>query len=278
MSNYKISFIGGGNMAEAILSKALSSGIADRTDMTVCDISQERRNYLKEKYSIEVYESADDAVGSADIIFFAVKPQHFAGAVETFDKLLDGKAVVSIMAGVSIKKIKDTIKSDCRVLRVMPNTPALVGAGMSVLCTETDLHDDEHAFVKSIFQALGETEILSEKYIDAVTGVSGSGPAYVYMFIEAMADAGVLNGLPRDTAYKLAAQTVLGAGKMIIDTKLHPGKLKDMVSSPGGTTIEAVASLEKDGLRNAVINAVNACTKKSKSLGKATKEKSNEKN
>ena len=272
MSNYKISFIGGGNMAEAILSKALSSDIASCDDITVCDISKTRRIYLKEKYSVKAYELTDEAAQSADIIFLAVKPQYFADAVGTFGEIFREKAVVSIMAGVSVKKIKDTIKSDCRVLRIMPNTPALVGAGMSVLCTETDLHDDELTFVRSVFEALGETEMLSEKYIDAVTGVSGSGPAYVYMFIEAMADAGVLNGLPRDIAYKLAAQTVLGAGKMVIDTKMHPGKLKDMVSSPGGTTIEAVASLEKDGLRSAVINAVNACTNKSKTLGKTSNE------
>ena len=265
-------------MAEAILSKALSSGIASCDDIAVCDISQARRNYIKEKYSVKVYELTDEAVESADIIFLAVKPQYFSDAVEDSGEVFEGKAVVSIMAGVSVKKIKDSIKSDCRVLRIMPNTPALVGAGMSVLCSETDLYEEELAFVRNIFEALGETEILSEKYIDAVTGVSGSGPAYVYMFIEAMADAGVLNGLPRDIAYKLAAQTVLGAGKMVIDTKMHPGKLKDMVSSPGGTTIEAVASLEKDGLRSAVINAVNACTNKSKLLGKTTKEKSNEEN
>ncbi|EEL87777.1 Pyrroline-5-carboxylate reductase [Bacillus cereus AH1272] len=166
---------------------------------------------------------------------------------------------------------EDAFGRKLKIVRVMPNTPALVGEGMSALChnalvTEKDLED-----ILNIFNSFGQTEIVNEKLMDVVTSVSGSSPAYVYMFIEAMADAAVLNGMPRDQAYKFAAQAVLGSAKMVLETGIHPGALKDMVCSPGGTTIEAVATLEEKGLRTAIISAMNRCTQKSVELSSLTK-------
>ena len=268
MSDFKIAFIGGGNMAEALISKALNVGVIENEHTMVCDISEQRLEYIGSKYGVKTIKTAKEAADFADIIVFAVKPQHFAGSVIGIKDSFKGKAVVSIMAGLKSSQIKEKLNESCRVLRVMPNTPALVGEGMSVLCAENTLTDAEFAFAKELFMAVGNVEVLSEKLFDIVTGVSGSGPAYVYMFIEALSDAGVFNGLPRDVSYKLAAQTVLGAAKMVLETNMHPGTLKDMVSSPGGTTIEAIASLENDGFRKAVINAVNKCTEKSKYLSR----------
>ena len=273
MSKFKISFIGGGNMAEAILSRVIENGVISKESVMICDIAESRLEYIKTKYDVNVTYDANVAVDFANLVFLAVKPQYFKSAVEDIKDNFKDKAVVSIMAGVPIDSIKNALGSSSKVLRVMPNTPAQVGEGMSVLCSETDFNDSELSFSKEIFSSIGEYEMLSEKYIDAVTGVSGSGPAYVYMFIEALSDAGVYNGLPRDVSYKLAAQTVLGAAKMVIETKLHPGTLKDMVSSPGGTTIEAISSLENDGFRGTVMNAVNACTEKSRYLSQGKNEK-----
>ena len=268
MSKFKISFVGGGNMAEAILSKALESGVMDKSDVTVFDISQPRLEYLNEKYGVSVTTQGKDALASSDIVFLAVKPQYFLNAVSGTEDMYADKAVVSIMAGVTIEALKSTLHKSARILRVMPNTPAMVGEGASMMCSENNLKDDEISYVKQVLGAMGLYEILSEKMMDAFIGIAGSSPAYVYMFIEAMADAGVLNGLPRDIAYKLAAQSVLGSAKMVLETGIHPGQLKDMVSSPGGTTVEALASLENDGFRGTVINAVNACVEKSKYLSR----------
>jgi len=272
MSNLKISFIGGGNMPEALLSKALLTGVLNKDNTMVCDISLERLDYMKSNYDVGVTKSAKDAVEYADIVILAVKPQHFADAVKGIEENFKYKAIISIMAGVTSKQLTETFGKSCRILRVMPNTPALVGEGMSVLCKENTLSNAEMDFAEKFFTSVGKVEIVSEKLFDIVIGISGSGPAYVYMFIEALSDAGVFNGMPRKISYKLASQTVLGAAKMVLETNLHPGMLKDMVSSPGGTTIEAIASLENDGFRKAVINAVNKCTEKSKYLSRVKDE------
>lgn len=268
MSKFKISFVGGGNMAEAILSKALECGVMKKSDVSVFDISQPRLDYLSKKYGVSVTTQGKQALESADIVFLAVKPQYFLNAVSGTENMYADKAVVSIMAGITIDTLKRTLHKTARILRVMPNTPAMVGEGASMLCSENDLTDDEIAYVEQVLGAMGIYETLSEKMMDAFIGVAGSSPAYVYVFIEAMADAAVLNGMPRDIAYKLAAQSVLGAAKMVLETGIHPGQLKDMVSSPGGTTVEALASLENDGFRGTVINAVNACVEKSKYLSR----------
>lgn len=269
MNKLKISFIGGGNMTEGFLGKAIKSNVLHPENTMVCDIHDKRLSYLKSKYKVNTTLSASHAVKYADIVIFAVKPQHFLTAIDGIHEDFADKAIISIMAGWTTEHLKNHFHKTSRVLRVMPNAPALVGEGMTVLCEQNTLKVKELEFAKCLFDAVGEYIIVKENFLDVMTGLSGSGPAYVYIFIEALSDAGVYNGMPRDLSYKVAAQTVLGAAKMVLETDIHPGALKDMVCTPGGTTIEAVASLEKNGFRNAVIRAVNACTAKSRKMSDA---------
>ena len=199
-------------------------------------------------------------------MILAVKPQYAAPALAALGDTMNGKAVISIMAGATVERIRSMIKGDIRVLRCMPNTPALVNAGAFALCNETDLTAEEKAFAEKLFTSIGIVEWMSEKLIDTACGLSGSGPAFVALFIEALADGGVLEGLPRPTAYRLAAQTVMGTAKLIMDTGMHPGQVKDMVSSPGGTTITGCQVLEEMGFRAAAIDAVQAATNRSREL------------
>lgn len=258
----KLAFIGGGNMASAILKGIINSGFVPASDITVSDFMPEKLSAFKEKGVIITSNNAQ-AVKNADAVVFAVKPDVLRKILPdfaAFDKLF-----ISIAAGVKVSELKNALGSDKRIIRVMPNTPAMVGEGMTVLC-ESDAGKSDMEFAVSLFNTIGETAVLNEKYIDAVTAVSGSGPAYIYMVIEAMADGGVLCGLPRDVAYTLAAQTVLGSAKMVLESGEHPGVLKDRVCSPGGTTIEAVYSLEQNDVRGAFIEAVKKCADKSKSM------------
>ncbi len=255
----KLSFIGGGNMASAIINGIVKSGFVPAENITVSDLMSEKLSSFKEK-GINVTSDSLAAAGSADVIIFAVKPDVLRKILPSFAGLK--KLFISIAAGVSVSELKNGLGNDADVIRVMPNTPAIVGEGMTVIC-QSDADTD---FAVKLFETIGKTVVLDEKYIDAVTAVSGSGPAYIYMVIEAMADGGVLCGLPRDVAYKLAAQTVLGSAKTVLETGEHPGVLKDRVCSPGGTTIEAVYSLEESDLRGAFIKAIRKCADKSKSM------------
>jgi pyrroline-5-carboxylate reductase len=264
MENQRISIIGGGNMPEAILRGM--AGAVPPENITVCDIDAARRTYLLEKYGVRVTAESAQAVLFAPVVLMAVKPDVCGRVLAECGELMQGKALVSIVAGWSCASIAALLPDGVRILRVMPNTPALVGEGMSVFCTEHTLEADEYAFIESIFASFGRVMSLPERYFDAVTALSGSGPAYVFLFIEALADGGVKQGLPRAAALELAAQTVLGAARMVLDSGRHPGELKDAVCSPGGTTIEAVFTLEKSGFRGAVMDAVEQCARKSKSL------------
>lgn len=264
MSKYSLGFIGAGNMASAIIKGAIDKSIISPDDIHVFDTDSNKCNILKSNSGIKIYESVNALCEGSDIILLAVKP-NVMNSVLTEIKETD-KPVVSIAAGWSADMIKGVIGAEKKVLRLMPNTPLMAGEGMSVFETPSNFSDDHRDFIENVFSALGRIEHAPLKLMDAVTAVSGSGPAYVYMFIEALADGGVLCGLPRDKAMMLAAQTVLGAAKTVIETGLHPGALKDAVCSPGGTTIEAVKSLEADGFRGAVIIAVERCAKKSKAL------------
>lgn len=261
----KLGFIGGGNMAGAIAQGVISSGVFGASDVCVCDINEEA---LK-KYPTDVKTSADnnDAL-MCDYIVLAVKPFILSKVLEEIkDKDIKDKVFVSIVAGISVDEIKSILGSSAKVVRVMPNTPAQVGEGMTVIAQPDDaVNEKELKTVLKIFDAVGKTEIMAESMINVVTGVSGSSPAYVYMMIEAMGDAGVTGGIPRETAYKLAAQSVLGSAKMVLDTGRHPGELKDMVCSPKGTTIEAVAELEKRGFRSAIIEAIKKCNEKANNI------------
>jgi len=263
----KIGFIGGGNMGGAIIGGIVSSGIYKGEDIFVVDLFEENVDRLVEKYGIERGNDNKKIAETSDILFLAVKPNVYSDVIsEIKNYVSENSVVVSIAAGKSIKEIEALFGKNIKLVRVMPNTPALVGEGMAALSGNENVTNEEVLKIADIFKCFGKAEIVPEKMMDIVTAVSGSSPAFVYMFIEAMADAAVLGGMPRGQAYKFAAQTVLGSAKMVLDTGLHPGALKDMVCSPAGTTIEAVAELEKRGLRTAVIEAVRVCEAKSKSM------------
>ncbi len=265
----KIAFLGGGNMAEALIKGMLSAGVARADHVTVNDVSVERLDFLQKTYGIFVEKSQKDAVSRADIAVLAVKPQVIDAVLATIAPVADkGKIVVSIAAGVTIERIERVLTGRPRVVRVMPNTPALVLAGAAALAAGSSATQDDLAVAGQIFAAVGRSVIVDEKLMDAVTGLSGSGPAYVFTIIEALADAGVKAGIPRPLALELSAQTVFGAAKMVLETREHPGKLRDMVTSPGGTTIAGMHELEKGKLRATLMNAVEAATNRSKELGK----------
>ena len=265
MITKKIGWIGCGNMGGAILRGALESGVISKDDAIVYDIKEEMMDKAK-GWGAALGESDADVCGKCDIVLLAVKPQQAKEALAQCGEALDGKALISIVAGVTVERLRGMISGNARILRVMPNTPAMVFEGAFALCADNDLASEEMAAAEEPFRSIGVVEKVPETLIDAVCGLSGGGPAYVAMFIEAMADGGVKQGLPRATAYRLAAQTCLGTAKMILDMDIHPGQLKDMVTSPGGTTIEGCEALEKGGMRGTVIECINVATEKSKQL------------
>ncbi len=252
-------------MAGAIAQGVIASGVCKPLDMCVCDINKDILKKYQDGVKTSVHNS--DAL-LCDYIVLAVKPFILSKVLEEIkDKNIEDKVFISIAAGISVAEIKSILGADAKVVRVMPNTPAQVGEGMTVVAKpDSAVSEDELENVVKIFDAVGKTEIMAESMINVVTGVSGSSPAYVYMMIEAMGDAGVTGGIPRDTAYKLAAQAVLGSAKMVLDTGKHPAELKDMVCSPKGTTIEAVAELEKRGFRSAIIEAIKKCNEKANNI------------
>lgn len=260
--------IGAGNMGEAILRGYLSSGYASGEQTAIFDPDAEKCRALERDLGVHVAVSLADLIEQSDLLLIAVKPNICTHLFEEqFDRFAN-KAVVSIAAGWGGERLKNALPATTRVLRVMPNTPAMIGEGMIVFESGDTLTSEERVFAETLFGAVGDVISVEPKLMDAVTAVSGSGPAYVYLFIEALADGGVKAGLPRPVALKLAAQTVKGAAMMVAETGVHPGELKDRVCSPGGTTIEAVATLEKHGFRGAVIAAVDACREKSEHMSK----------
>jgi pyrroline-5-carboxylate reductase len=264
----RMAFIGGGNMAEALVKGILAAGVAKADRMIVTDPSSDRLEHLRKTYGIMVQKGNIEAVHASDIILLCVKPQVMDKVLEEIAPAADmSKLVISIAAGVTVARIEKALAGNPRVVRVMPNTPALVLAGAAGLAAGTGATDDDMAVAKEIFGAVGRAVIVDEKLMDAVTGLSGSGPAYVFTFIEALSDAGVKAGLPRQTALELSAQTVFGAAKMAIETREHPAKLRDMVTSPGGTTIAGMHEIEKGKLRATLMSAVEAATKRSRELG-----------
>lgn len=265
----KIAFLGGGNMAEALIKGLIAAGAARPEQVLVTDISADRLAHLKNAYGILPQKNNSGAVREAEVVILCVKPQVIEKVLAEIAPAIDGKKlVISIAAGISIAKIEKALKDGARVVRVMPNTPALVLAGAAALARGGHATIDDVALAQDIFNAVGRAVVVEEKLMDAVTGLSGSGPAYVFMIIDALSDAGVKAGLPRPLALELAAQTVYGSAKMVLETKEHPGKLRDMVTSPGGTTIEGLHALEKGKFRATLMNAVEAATARSKELGK----------
>ena len=262
-----IGMIGCGNMGGAILRGLLDSGVLEGTQVFVYDINETAREQMGD-LGVCVMESNEQVCEASDVVILAVKPQYMADTLASTGNALDGKCVISIAAGLSSEQLRSMISGKVRLLRTMPNTPAMVRLGAFALCSDSDLTDEEKQLAEALFSPLGIVEWVPEHLIDAVCGVSGSGPAYVAMFIEAMADGGVREGLPRASAYRLAAQTVLGTAQMYLEKGIHPGVLKDMVTSPAGTTIEGCYALERGGMRAAVIDAVHAGAEKSRDLGR----------
>ncbi len=265
----KIAFLGGGNMAEALIKGLIASGMAGPDRILVADVSTDRLTHLKKTYGVLPQKTNVDAVREAGIIILSVKPQVIDKVLAEIAPAVDNtKLVISIAAGVPVTKIERALPAGAHVVRVMPNTPALVLAGAAAIAAGSKATSDDVTLSQDIFNSVGRSVVVEEKLMDAVTGLSGSGPAYVFMIIDALSDAGVKAGLPRQLALELAAQTVYGSAKMVLETKEHPGKLRDMVTSPAGTTIEGLHALEKGKLRATLMNAVEAATARSKELGK----------
>ena len=265
----KIAFLGGGNMAEALIKAMLAAGVAKADRMLVSDVSNERLEQLNKTYGIVIQRSNKDAAMQADIILLCVKPQIIDVVLSKIEPVAGkDKLVISIAAGVTIARIEKMLTNKPRVIRVMPNTPALVLSGAAGLAAGSTSTVSDMMTAQQIFGAVGRAVVVEEKLMDAVTGLSGSGPAYVFTIIEALADAGAKAGIPRELALELSAQTVYGAAKMVLETHEQPGKLRDKVTSPGGTTVEGLHMLTKGKLRETLMDAVEAAAARSKELGK----------
>lgn len=266
----RVGLIGAGNMGSAILRGVLAADYLRPSDMVICDVSRRKLEELsKEMPGISCTDSAQEAVEACDMVILAVKPQYLGSVIEAIREAVHGKAVISIAAGWTVAMLEDALEgTEATCLRVMPNTPAMVGEGMTALCDNSTFSKEDFSFAKGIFDACGRTVVLPEQLFDGVIAISGSSPAYVFMMIEAMADAGVKEGLPRACAYEMAAQALLGSALMVLQSGTHPASLKDAVCSPGGTTIEAVEMLEKRGFRAAIMDAMGACAEKSRNMSK----------
>jgi pyrroline-5-carboxylate reductase len=261
-------FIGGGNMGEALIKGLLGASLVPASAIHATDVRLERLKELDRQYGIQVSSNNADLVRHSDIIILAVKPQIMDSVLkEIAPAVTRKKLLISVAAGVSTAKIRAVLHKDARLIRVMPNTPALVLEGVTAIAKADNLEPDDLDTAGEIFSAVGRVVVLDETLMDAVTGLSGSGPAYVAIVIESLADGGVRMGLDRITAMTLATQTVLGAAKLLLETGLHPGALKDMVSSPGGTSIAGIAALEEGGIRTTFIKAVERATERSRELG-----------
>ena len=264
-----ISFVGGGVMAEAIIGGVLEARLASPENVRVGEPVAARRGYLEQKHGLKAFADNAQAIEGAGLVFLAIKPQSLPDALPQLRGCLaPEQTVVSIVAGASMSTLVTGL-SHPSVIRVMPNTPAQIGAGMSVWTASPETPADRVSATRDVLATLGaQLQVADEKLIDMATALSASGPAYVFMFIEALIDAGVYLGMPRDMARTLSLQTVLGSAKLVEETGRHPADLKDMVTSPGGTTIEAVLALEEGGFRASVFQAVIAAYEKSKALGK----------
>lgn len=267
--NKIIGFIGSGNMGSAIIGGVIHSGLVQPHLIIASDMIPASLERLEATFGIRTTQDNLKVAEEADILFLAVKPHIYPIVIEQIkNKVKENVILVLIAAGQQISNIEALFQHDIKIVRTMPNTPALVGEGMTAVCKNNLVTEEEIKEILGILESFGQTEMVPESMMDVVTGISGSSPAYVYLFIEALSDAAVAEGMPRAQSYHFAAQAVLGAAKMVLKTGIHPGELKDQVCSPGGTTIAAVCELEKQGLRNAVISGVKACVDKSRQMTK----------
>ena len=254
----KVGFIGGGNMASAMIGGMIQKGVVSADDILVSVRTEKSVERLTNQFGVQATMENEAVVAGSDLVFLAVKPNQIKNIINLVKNFISPeKIIVSILPGKSLQWLGTEIGKPTKLIRTMPNTPALVGEGMTGVCAND---------LVTLLKSFGRAEVVPEYLMDTVTGVSGSSPAYVFLFLEALADAAVAEGMPRKQAYEFAAQSVLGSAKMLLETGMHPGELKDMVCSPGGTTIEAVAVLERENLRSAVIDATRACIRKSKGV------------
>lgn len=262
----KLGFIGAGNMAQAMIGGIIKNGLVPKEDIIATAATQKTIDRVAAEYGVNVTLDNREAA-RADIVVLAVKPVFYEQVIgEVKDVIREDQLIVTIAAGKSVAWLEQTFGEKRKIIRTMPNTPALVGEGITAVCPNQEITEEELKNVCNLLESFGRAEVISERIMDAVVAVSGSSPAYVFLFIEAMADAAVAEGMPRTQAYQFAAQSVLGSAKMVLETGRHPGELKDMVCSPGGTTIEAVRALERTGFRGSVMECMHACAEKSRNM------------
>ena len=265
----RVGFVGGGNMGEALIRGLLGANLVPADLMAATDVRTERTAQLTKQFGITAHSDNARLVREAEVVILAVKPQIMAGVLSEIAPAVTARhLLISIAAGVATSTIRTALGKDARIIRVMPNTPALVLQGAAAVAKGKGLGPDDLAIAEEIFGAVGRVVVLDEELMDAVTGLSGSGPAYVAIVVESLADGGVKMGLDRATAMTLATQTVLGTAQLLLETGMHPGSLKDMVSSPGGTTIAGISALEEGGIRATFIRAVERATLRSRELGR----------
>lgn len=263
----KLGFIGCGNMATAMMKGIIGNHIISKEDMIGSALSQATLDRVQKELGIHVTTDNRKVSENADILVLSIKPQFYETVIkEIRDVVTSTQLIITIAPGKTLEWLGEQFGKPVKIIRTMPNTPALVGEGITAACPNQYVEKEELEKVSNVLQGFGKCEVIPEHLMDVVVSVSGSSPAYVFMFIEAMADAAVADGMPRAQAYEFAAQSVLGSAKMVLETGMHPGLLKDMVCSPGGTTIEAVRVLEEKGMRSAVIEAMKACVNKAKGM------------
>lgn len=272
--DYKVGFIGCGNMGSAMVGGILKNGLATKGDIIVSCKSEASKERIKKELGVTVTTDSKEVAAKADVIFLAIKPYQFDDVLPQINGIvMEDQIVISVAAGKTIGMIETALMSidvagKLKVVRAMPNTPALVGEAMTAITPNANLNEEDIAKVKALFESFGQVEVVPESMMNAVIGVSGSSPAFIYMLIEAMADAAVVEGMPRAQAYKFAAQSVLGSAKMVLETGMHPGALKDAVCSPGGTTIAGVEALEQCGFRGSVMEGIRATVAKAEEMSK----------
>ena len=271
LNQKKIGMIGIGNMGTALIDGLILSSAAQAENIICSDASDRQLASISEKYRVKTTTDNIEVVTAADIVIYAIKPQIMAAVLkETADHIDMSKLIISIAAGVPLAAIESLLDKDLRLIRVMPNVAVAVREGATAIAAGGHATEEDIQLATAVFESVGKTIFLKENYLmDAITGLSGSGPAYIFMIVDALADAGVKMGLSRKDAQILASQTILGAAKLLLETGSHPGELKDSVTSPGGTAIAGLHTLEKGGLRTTLINAVEAATTRSKELGEA---------
>lgn len=263
----KLGFIGTGNMASAIMGGIIGKKMISAEEIIGADLFAPGREKVKEQFGIQVTEKNQEVVEKAEVIILSVKPQFYEDVINQIkDCVKKEQIIITIAPGKTLAWLVEKFGKEVKIVRTMPNTPALVGEGMTAMCPNEHMEKEETEYVKRLLESFGRVEVVPERLMDVVVSVSGSSPAYVFMMIEAMADAAVSGGMPRAQAYQFAAQAVYGSAKMVLETGKHPGELKDMVCSPAGTTIEAVRTLEEMGFRSSIIEAMKVCEEVSRNL------------